>query len=118
MISYQKYSLIQLIGTDLVRNAKIPLILLFTVLLSAILVVTTTYQTRLLTAKRELLILERNALDIEWRNLILEEKALSAHHRIATIARKKLKMQYVAPEEEKIVIDQSLLHRYGNKYTQ
>jgi hypothetical protein len=35
--------------------------------------------TRLLTAQREQLVLERDALDIEWRNLILEENALGDH---------------------------------------
>ena len=38
-------------------------------------VVTTAHHTRLLTAQREQMVLERDALDIEWRNLILEENA-------------------------------------------
>lgn len=103
--SYQKYGLIQEIMVDLIHKAKIPLILIFTVLVSALLVVSTTYHTRLLTEKRGQLILERKFLDIEWRNLILEEKVLSAHNRIAKIAITKLKMKYIDPKEEKIVIN-------------
>ena len=51
------------------------MILLIASLVSAIFVVTTAHRTRLLTAEREQLVLERDALDIEWRNLILEENA-------------------------------------------
>lgn len=89
---------------DLIRNAKIPLILLVAVLISAVLVVTTAHRTRLLTAEREQLVLERDALDIEWRNLILEENALGDHSRVESIAIEKLKMQHVDPSQENIVI--------------
>ncbi|EEP92806.1 Cell division protein ftsL [Yersinia kristensenii ATCC 33638] len=92
------------IGGDLIRNAKIPLILLIAVLVSAVLVVTTAHRTRLLTAEREQLVLERDALDIEWRNLILEENALGDHSRVESIAIDKLKMQHVDPSQENIVV--------------
>lgn len=94
----------RVIGADLIRNAKIPLILLVAVLISAVLVVTTAHRTRLLTAEREQLVLERDALDIEWRNLILEENALGDHSRVESIAIEKLKMQHVDPSQENIVI--------------
>ncbi|EEQ16723.1 Cell division protein ftsL [Yersinia frederiksenii ATCC 33641] len=94
------------IGGDLLRNAKIPLILLTAVLVSAIFVVTTAHRTRLLTAEREQLVLERDALDIEWRNLILEENALGDHSRVESIATDKLKMQHVDPSQENIVVQQ------------
>ena len=75
-------------------------------LVSAILVVTTTHETRRLTAQREQLVLERDALDIEWRNLILEENALGDHSRVERIATDKLKMQHVDPAQENIVVQQ------------
>ncbi|PSH22886.1 cell division protein FtsL [Yersinia pseudotuberculosis] len=104
MIGNERHGLVGVIGADLIRNAKIPLILLVAVLISAVLVVTTAHRTRLLTAEREQLVLERDALDIEWRNLILEENALGDHSRVESIAIEKLKMQPVDPSQENIVI--------------
>ncbi|AHK19892.1 cell division protein FtsL [Yersinia pseudotuberculosis] len=104
MIGNERHGLVGVIGADLIRNAKIPLILLVAVLVSAVLVVTTAHRTRLLTAEREQLVLERDALDIEWRNLILEENALGDHSRVESIAIEKLKMQHVDPSQENIVI--------------
>ena len=90
MIGNERHGLVGVIGGDLIRNAKIPLILLIAVLVSAVFVVTTAHRTRLLTAEREQLVLERDALDIEWRNLILEENALGDHSRVESIATDKL----------------------------
>ncbi|CNH83922.1 cell division protein FtsL [Yersinia pekkanenii] len=104
MIGHERHGLVGVIGGDLIRNAKIPLILLIAVLVSAVLVVTTAHRTRLLTAEREQLVLERDALDIEWRNLILEENALGDHSRVERIAIDKLKMQHVDPSQENIVV--------------
>ena len=73
-------------------------------LLTAVTVVTTAHHTRLLTAQREQLVLERDALDIEWRNLILEENALGDHSRVERIATEKLQMQHVDPSQENIVV--------------
>lgn len=72
--------------------------------LTAVTVVTTAHHTRLLTAQREQLVLERDALDIEWRNLILEENALGDHSRVERIATEKLQMQHVDPSQENIVV--------------
>ncbi len=88
----------------LLRNAKIPLILMIAALVSAVFVVTTAHRTRLLTAEREQLVLERDALDIEWRNLILEENALGDHSRVERIATEKLQMQHVDPSQEIIIV--------------
>lgn len=43
-------------------------------------------------------------LDIEWRNLILEENALGDHSRVERIATEKLQMQHVDPSQENIVV--------------
>lgn len=106
MIGNQRHDLVGVIGSDLLRNDKIPLILLVAVLVSAIFVVTTVHRTRLLSAEREQLVLERDALDIEWRNLILEENALGAHSRVERIATKKLQMQHVDLFQENIIFKQ------------
>ncbi|NIG62631.1 MAG: cell division protein FtsL [Serratia symbiotica] len=106
MIGNQRLGLVEVICDDLLRNAKIPLILLVSVLASAIFMVATVHRTRLLTVEREKLVLERDALDIEWRNLILEENALGAHRRVERIATEKLKMQHVDLSQEKLLIKQ------------
>ncbi|MEJ4046358.1 cell division protein FtsL [Erwinia sp. SLM-02] len=106
MIGNERHSLPGVIGGDLLRHGKIPLILLVSVLVSSVLVVTTAHKTRLLTAQREQLVLERDALDIEWRNLILEENALGDHSRVERIATEKLQLQHVDPSQENIVVQQ------------
>ena len=104
MIGNERHSLPGVIGGDILRHGKIPVILAVAVLISAVLVVTTAHKTRLLTAQREQLVLERDALDIEWRNLILEENALGDHSRVERIATEKLQMQHVDPSQEIIVV--------------
>ena len=97
MGSHERHALPGVIGDDLLRFGKLPLCL-------AVTVVTTAHHTRLLTAQREQLVLERDALDIEWRNLILEENALGDHSRVERIATEKLQMQHVDPSQENIVV--------------
>lgn len=106
MILKNRHSLVPIIISDLLNCGKLPLLLFFAVLISAILVVITTHETRLLIAQREQLILERDALDIEWRNLILEENALGDHSRIEQIAADKLHMRHVDPAQEHIIVKQ------------
>ena len=106
MIGNERHSLPGVIGGDLLRFGKIPVILLIAVLVSAVTVVTTTHKTRLLTAQREQLVLERDALDIEWRNLILEENALGDHSRVERTATDKLHLQHVDPAQENIIVQQ------------
>ncbi|MGV3345390.1 cell division protein FtsL [Enterobacteriaceae bacterium LUAb1] len=101
-----RYSLPGIIGSDLLRLAKIPLMLTLAILISAVLVVTTTHRTRLLTAERERLVQGRDELDIEWRNLILEENALGDHSRVERVATEKLQMKHVDPAQENIVVQQ------------
>lgn len=104
MIGNERHGIIGIIGIDLLNYGKLPLILLLAVLSSAVLVVTTTHQTRLLTAEREQMMLEKDALDTEWRNLILEENVLGNRSRVECIATEKLQMQHVDPSQENIVI--------------
>jgi len=104
VIGNARHGVVGVSASAILRNGKIPMILLIAVLVSAIFVVTTAHRTRLLTAQREQLVLERDALDIEWRNLILEENALGDHSRVERIATEKLQMQHVDPSQETIVV--------------
>lgn len=94
-----------IIVSDLLHRGKVTLLMLAIVLLSAILTVTTTYYTRQLIDERERILLEKNALDIEWRNLILEENMLNDHSRVERISIEKLKMQHVDRSKENILIE-------------
>ena len=94
MGSHERHALPGVIGDDLLRFGKLPLCLFICIILTAVTVVTTAHHTRLLTAQREQLVLERDALDIEWRN----------HSRVERIATEKLQMQHVDPSQENIVV--------------
>lgn len=100
----ERHNLARVICRDLLRHGFIPAILFIAVIVSAIFVVITAHKTRLLTAEREHLVLERNSLDIEWRNLILEENALGDHSRVERLSVERLNMQHVDPANEKIVV--------------
>ncbi|MDU6924831.1 cell division protein FtsL [Franconibacter helveticus 513] len=100
----ERHALPAVIGGDLLRHGKLPLCLFIAIIITAVVVVTTAHHTRLLTAQREQLVVERDALDIEWRNLILEENALGDHSRVERIATDKLQMQHVDPSQENIVV--------------
>ncbi|MTH45104.1 cell division protein FtsL [Intestinirhabdus alba] len=100
----QRHVLPGVIGGDLLRFGKLPLCLFICIIATAVTVVVTVHHTRLLTAQREQLVLERDALDIEWRNLILEENALGDHSRVERIATEKMQMQHVDPLQENIVV--------------
>jgi cell division protein FtsL len=103
-MSQERHSLPTVIIKDLLGNSKLPLLLLLAVVASALLVVYITHQTRLITAQNQQLLMDRDDLDVEWRNLILEENALGDHSRIERIAIEKLHMQHVDPAKEQIVI--------------
>lgn len=104
MIPPDRHSLPSIIIKDILANSKLQLLLLFVVVISALLVVYVTHQTRLITAQNQQLLMDRDYLDVEWRNLILEENALGDHSRVERIASEKLHMQHVDPAMEQIVI--------------
>lgn len=100
----QRYSLVGIIFADLLRYGKLPVILMIMILISALSVVLVTHHTRLLTEQREQYTVERDKLNVDWRNLILEENVLGDHSRIGILAAKKLNMQYVPLDQEHIVV--------------
>ncbi|VFP78585.1 Cell division protein FtsL [Candidatus Erwinia haradaeae] len=87
-------SLSSLIAMDLIRHSKIPIFLLIVVVVSSFFVVITAYKTRLSITEREKLILECDALDTEWRNLILEENALSKYHSNESVSPSSMQMNH------------------------
>lgn len=93
--------LLKQVGKDLLRYKGL---LFWTALavFSAFVIVYQAYMYRELMAEREVYFSERDALDVEWRHLIIEQNALSEHSRIDRLARQALALQ--APEESQEVL--------------
>ncbi len=102
MTDKQPPSLIRSIWTDLISVGRVPLILLLLIFISSITVVLTTYNTRHQITLRDELLENREKLDSEWRNLILEENALAEHTRVQKVAIKDLDMK--RPDSDKEVV--------------
>ena len=83
-----------------VRSTTI--VLAVAVFLTAILVVTLRHHVRLLSSELQVLQAERDALDVEWGKLLLEEGAWSEHRRVETVARQRLRM--AIPDSKQVVI--------------
>ncbi|WMY94832.1 MAG: cell division protein FtsL [Arsenophonus sp.] len=105
MMVLKKDNLIKIISNDIFQYGSIQLLLLIIIMISAILVITVSHKTRVLTIYKNVIITERESLDTEWRNLILEENALGNHSRIERISTEKLQMIHVDPIKENIVIE-------------
>nr|WP_086938455.1 cell division protein FtsL [Thaumasiovibrio occultus] len=95
-------NLVKHIGKDLLTVGRLPLFLLVMNIISAMAVVSVTHNTRELITYREDLLKEQDALDIEWRNQLLEESALTEHSRVEELAEGRLHM--LRPDTDKEVI--------------
>lgn len=82
--------------------ARTVALLLAAVLLVSILVVELRHRSRLLYAELQTLQAERDALNVEWGQLLLEEGTWSEHRRVEHIARTRLGMD--TPDSEHIVV--------------
>lgn len=90
------------IWKDLKRNILV-LILLVLVLISAFYVIYFTHMHRQTTSTYENLLVERDELDIEWRNLLLEQNSLAEHSAIESKATNQLKMKRPDAKSEVII---------------
>jgi len=95
-------SLAQEIGLDLLQH-KFQMVLALALLASAFAVILTTHFTRMQIAANEQQRMQRDRLNIEWRNLVLEQSALDEHSRVEQIAKKRLAMIRPTQEREKVV---------------
>ncbi len=95
-------NLAKLIVRDLFTAGRIPLILLVLIFASAMGVVFMTHHTREAVSEKDQALSERDRLDNEWRNLLLEETALSEHSRVQNIAKDELDMK--RPDADKEVV--------------
>lgn len=78
-------------------------ILVVCVALSAITVVTLHHHGRQLSIKLHALQRERDALDVEWGRLLLEEATWSEHRRVEGLARERLGMSTPTPDKVLLV---------------
>lgn len=85
-------------------GAKFATVALWALLLvSAIAVVWSRHETRNLFIELQTLNSQRDALDIEWGQLKLEQSAWATHGRVEQTARVNLKMVIPRPDEVRIV---------------
>jgi cell division protein FtsL len=101
--SRSRINLAKVIALDLITFGRVPLFLIIAIFISAMLVVFTTHQTRQIISTKEQAMVERERLDNEWRNLLLEETALSEHSRVETLAERQLEMKRPEPDKEVII---------------
>ena len=78
-------------------------VLLAIVVISAFSVVYFTHLNRQSTSGLEILLTQRDELDIEWRNLVLEQSSLAEHSVIESKAEKLLKMKRPTVNTEVII---------------
>jgi cell division protein FtsL len=90
-----------------VRQYWTTLILVIAVLGSAFGVVFMSFQNLSLMNEIGMLKKQRDALDIERRNLRLEQSAISEHSRVEQIAREQLQMQIIDIEQEQFIVNES-----------
>ncbi len=100
--SSTNFNLLLLITSDLGRNL-FKLMLFIAVVATAIGVVLGAHHNRQLSMQHESLIQEKDALDVEWRHLIIEQSALTEHNRIEQVVRESLNMRRPGPKDEILV---------------
>lgn len=101
-----KPNLAKLILTDLLKVSFVPLILLIAIFFLAIGIVLSTHDTRTAITDKDATLVERERLDSEWRNLILEENALAEHSRVQKMAIDELEMKRPDGDKEVVISSQ------------
>ncbi|WP_194756268.1 cell division protein FtsL [Aliidiomarina indica] len=94
--------LLQVIFSD-IRQYRGLVFWVLLAILSALATVYLTHLNRELLAEREQLMRQRDAIDVEFRHLVIEQTALSEHSRIETIAQRELGMRRPADDQEVLV---------------
>lgn len=94
--------LLQEIFSD-IKRFKWPVCLAIFTLINALFVVVITNETRLLSIEHNQLLAEHDALEVEWRHLLLEQSSLSEHSRVRQLAQDKLNMKRPLATDETLV---------------
>jgi len=96
------FNLVGFVLTDLARH-PVRVLLFLAVLLSSAAVILSAHYNRQMAIALEQLMQEKDQRDGEWRNLVLEQSALTEHNRIETLVKKKLGMHRPQPDDEVVV---------------
>jgi cell division protein FtsL len=96
------FRLLLIIVSDLTRN-KLRVLLYLAVIVSAMAVILGSHHNRQQVIALENLMEEKDKLDVEWRNLVLEQRALTEHNRIETMVEKQLDMYRPTADDEVVV---------------
>ena len=96
------FKLLLIIVSDLTRN-KLRVLLYLMVITSAMAVTLSSHHNRQQVIALEDLMQEKDELDVEWRNLVLEQRALTEHNRIETLVEKQLEMYRATADDEVVV---------------
>lgn len=99
----KSHCLARVVFEDICKFGKLSLLLFMLIVVASFAVLATTHKVRLLHNEQEQLMLQREMLESEWRNLILEENVLGDNKRIEKIALKKLGMQQTSSDNETII---------------
>jgi cell division protein FtsL len=86
-----------------IKRYLVTYVLLLVVIASSFGVIYFTHLNRQATAQLELLLTQRDELDIEWRNLLLEQNSLAEHSVIESKAQKLLQMNRPSANTEIII---------------
>lgn len=95
-------NLAYLLLVDFFKHWQVP-VLICGILFSAYQVVNYAWENRQLNAKLQMLLEEKDKLDIDFRHMLIEHNALSEHNRIEQKAKEKLNMKRPQGDEEKII---------------
>jgi cell division protein FtsL len=96
------FKLVIFLLADLARH-PVRVLLFLTLLVSAGAVILSAHNNRQLSISLERLMQEKDQLVVQWRNLILEQSALTEHNRIETLVSKQLNMRRPEADDEVVV---------------
>lgn len=94
----------EIILQDIARH-KLVVAMLVAAMGSALAVVEVTHQIRQVAIQQDKLLQQRDAFEVEWRNLLVEQRALSEHSRVEDIAKQQLQMTRPLGAQD-IVVDE------------
>lgn len=96
------FNLLLILVTELTRH-KLRVLLFIAVIVSALAVILSSHHNRQQNIALEQLMRQKDDLDVEWRNLVLEQRALTEHNRIEALVEKHLDMQRPVVDDEVVV---------------
>ena len=96
------FNLFSFVVADLARH-PVRVLLFLALLVSAGLVILSAHHNRQMSIAIERLMQDKDQLDVEWRNLVLEQSALTEHNRIEALVKSQLNMHRPLPSEEVVV---------------